>query len=82
MLDGCVDDRNSKRDGVVRRFDPEPVVANRLVVRAARDEHDVMPMLREPPADHAANRAGTEDYKPHRGSTLSRTDDAEPHVSS
>ena len=61
----AVDDRNAQRDGVVGRFDAKPVVANGFVVRAACDEHDVVPMLREPPADHSADGAGTEDNEAH-----------------
>ena len=68
-----VDDRDSQRDGVVRRFDAQPVVPNGFVVCPARDEHDVMPMLRKPPADHSADRAGTEDDEAHEIDMITKT---------
>ena len=64
-----VDDRDRQRCVVVGGLDAQPVVADRLVVRAARDQRDVVAVLEQAGADHAADRARAVDDEPHRPAT-------------
>ena len=52
--------------------EPQAVVADRVVVLAARDEHDLVPVLRQPATDHSADRAGAVDHESH-GRSLAHT---------
>ena len=61
-----VDDRDRERLVVVGRLDAQPAVADRLVVRAARDERDVVAALEQAGADDAADRARAVDDEAHR----------------
>ena len=61
-----IDDRDRERRVVVGRLDAEPVVADRLVVRAARDQRDVVAVLEQAGADDAADRTRAVDDESHR----------------
>ena len=61
---------------VVGRLDAQAAVADRLVVRAACDERDVVAVLEEPRADHAADRSRAVHDEPH-GRALRREPVAE-----
>ena len=61
-----IDDRDRERRVVVGRLDAQAVVADRLVVRAARDQHDVVTVLEHARADDAADRARAVDDESHR----------------
>src|SRR5262249_34035502 len=54
-----------RADGARRRLDAQAALADRRVLRAARDEHDVGTSGRELATDNAADRAGSEDDESH-----------------
>ena len=65
-LRGMVDDGDRQGRVVDRGPDAEAAVADGFVVRAARDEHDVVAVLEEARADDTADCARAVDHEPHR----------------
>jgi hypothetical protein len=61
-----VGDRDAHGDALLGGFEAQAVVAYGLEVRAAGDQRDVVAVLEETRADHAADRAGPVDDDPHR----------------
>ena len=64
-----VDHAHGHPDRVVGRPHEQPVSRDRVVVRPSSHQHDVVAVLGQPPADHAADGPGTHHDEPH-GSTL------------
>ena len=74
------DRRDAERLRACDVVDAEPLLADRLEMRPARDEHDVVPGLMEPSADDAADGAGPVDDEAHAATLEGGGDrpDAEP----
>jgi orotidine-5'-phosphate decarboxylase len=60
-----VDDRHGQRHRARGRLEPQAVVSDRVVVRATRDEHHVVPALEQPPAEHRPDPTRAIDHEPH-----------------
>ena len=55
-LPGIAEDRQAVHAGALGRVQRQAVAGDRLAVRAARDQDDLVPALGEPRADHPADR--------------------------